>query len=360
MMRVLSHLRKSGAVYAVFLFFAAATGLAVYASTMEPQRASAGPLEPRIEPVVRDDPTEVVPGSALDTRSQALDTLHVAMLAASYPRHIEEIRRFDGEWALRIGDTWFFWEEGRLLPEDLRSQQASYTALHFYNYRTGPYEVPELTEAQKEALRDYEAQVLGQSSGALHRGEYGRHTGFLDALWGFSNAREADRAMQRIRFLNIDTRVHPDIVGPLRGVERDIRAAMQSDSEVRAFVENILMVSGFFWREVPGTNVRSFHAYGTAVDLLPRRYNGFGYWRWARDSGVREWWDVPLEQRYRVPPAIVTAFETHGFVWGGKWALFDPVHFEYRPEVVSAARARALPPVEARSVYSPPEASILR
>lgn len=357
--------RGLGSVGAAVLFFAMAFGFTVLYSPGQDQPTPAGPIEPRIEPVIADDPETGVPGSALDTRSQALDTLHVAMLAASYPERIDEIRRFDGEWALRLGDTWFFWEQGRLLPEGLRPQRTSYTALHFYNYRTGPYEPPELTEAQQTALRDYEARVLGQSSeaendGGQRRGESGRYPGFLDALWGVSNARDADRAMQRIRLLNIVTRVHPDIVEPLRRVERDIRSAMETDAEVRAFVGDILMISGFFWRDVPGTNVRSFHAYGTALDLLPRRYNGFGYWRWARQSGVRDWWDVPLEQRYRVPAAIVTAFETHGFVWGGKWALFDPVHFEYRPEVVSAARARALPPIEARSVYSPPEASILR
>ncbi|MGW8266533.1 MAG: M15 family metallopeptidase, partial [Longimicrobiales bacterium] len=34
------------------------------------------------------------------------------------------------------------------------------------------------------------------------------------------------------------------------------------------------------------------------------------------------------------PPAVVEAFERHGFVWGGKWAHFDTMHFEYRPEIL--------------------------
>jgi hypothetical protein len=30
----------------------------------------------------------------------------------------------------------------------------------------------------------------------------------------------------------------------------------------------------------------------------------------------------------------VRAFESHGFVWGGKWLFFDTIHFEYRPELL--------------------------
>lgn len=36
--------------------------------------------------------------------------------------------------------------------------------------------------------------------------------------------------------------------------------------------------------------------------------------------------------------AIVEAFEKHGFVWGGKWAHFDILHFEYRPEIILKAK----------------------
>lgn len=317
-----------------------------------------------VTPSPPDDPEAVAPGSVLDTRSRALDTLHVSMLAAAYPDRIQEIRRFEDEWALLMDDRWFFWEEGRLLPEEARPERSSYTALHFYNYQLGAHELPELTEAQRAALRDYGDRLAGRPvppGDSVPSGGYrGRHPDFLDVLWGFSRALDADRAMQRIRFLNIATRVHPAIVEPLRRVEAEIREGMQGDPELRAFVQNILMVSGFFWREVPGTNVRSFHAYGTAIDLLPRRYDGFGYWRWARDSGVTNWWEIPLENRFRIPQAVIDAFEANGFVWGGKWASFDPVHFEYRPEVIASARARALPAVEARAVYSPAEATLLR
>ncbi|MDO4403167.1 MAG: M15 family metallopeptidase, partial [Clostridiaceae bacterium] len=38
------------------------------------------------------------------------------------------------------------------------------------------------------------------------------------------------------------------------------------------------------------------------------------------------------------PKELVKAFEDNGFVWGGKWAKFDILHFEYRPEIILKAR----------------------
>ena len=40
------------------------------------------------------------------------------------------------------------------------------------------------------------------------------------------------------------------------------------------------------------------------------------------------------------PEALVSAMEKHGFIWGGKWAHFDFLHFEYRPEIIIKARGR--------------------
>ncbi|MCA1755657.1 MAG: M15 family metallopeptidase [Spirochaeta sp.] len=38
---------------------------------------------------------------------------------------------------------------------------------------------------------------------------------------------------------------------------------------------------------------------------------------------------------------MLEVFERHGFVWGGKWLSFDPIHFEYRPEVLLLSELRA-------------------
>ena len=38
---------------------------------------------------------------------------------------------------------------------------------------------------------------------------------------------------------------------------------------------------------------------------------------------------------------IQEIFEEEGFVWGGKWHLWDNMHFEYRPELILKSRVLA-------------------
>jgi hypothetical protein len=86
----------------------------------------------------------------------------------------------------------------------------------------------------------------------------------------------------------------------------------------------------FAWRTIAGTDRLSMHALAVALDLradLP-------YWRTYRgmDIGAR---------RRVIPAEVVEAFEAEGFVWGGKWAAFDLMHFEYRPELLLKSRILA-------------------
>jgi D-alanyl-D-alanine carboxypeptidase len=39
-----------------------------------------------------------------------------------------------------------------------------------------------------------------------------------------------------------------------------------------------------------------------------------------------------------IPWEIVRIFEAHGFIGGGKWYYYDTMHFEYRPELIGAAK----------------------
>jgi hypothetical protein len=42
-----------------------------------------------------------------------------------------------------------------------------------------------------------------------------------------------------------------------------------------------------------------------------------------------------MKQAQFVPQTMpaIKAFESFGFIWGGKWFRFDTMHFEYRPEI---------------------------
>lgn len=78
-------------------------------------------------------------------------------------------------------------------------------------------------------------------------------------------------------------------------------------------------------RPIAGTTRKSAHGYGIAIDINTE-YSA--YWRWSKPGadGAPKW-------QNRIPMEIVSVFENHGFVWGGRWSHFDTMHFEYRPDL---------------------------
>lgn len=86
----------------------------------------------------------------------------------------------------------------------------------------------------------------------------------------------------------------------------------------------------FLWRQIAGTSRLSPHSWGIAIDLNSRQG---AYWRGARQQGEGV---EMLRDKY--PQEIVEVFESHGFIWGGKWSHFDLMHFEYRPELLQKWR----------------------
>ncbi|MCT4604532.1 MAG: M15 family metallopeptidase [Marinisporobacter sp.] len=91
----------------------------------------------------------------------------------------------------------------------------------------------------------------------------------------------------------------------------------------------IVPPSGTFnYRLIAGTNRLSPHSFGTAIDLKRDKRD---YWKWTcREEGEKRLKGYPRE--------IVQIFEKNNFIWGGKWAHFDILHFEYRPELILKAR----------------------
>jgi hypothetical protein len=89
-------------------------------------------------------------------------------------------------------------------------------------------------------------------------------------------------------------------------------------------------------RCIARTTRLSVHSFGIAFDINPR----YGqYWRYSlpaklSERQVRER-NIQLVYKNRIPLEIVTIFERHGFIWGGKWYHFDGMHFEYRPEFLA-------------------------
>jgi hypothetical protein len=281
-----------------------------------PQGAD-GSIEPELTPIR---------ATPLPEGSSAPGAEEIRAITTAYSERIEDRSFRDGEWAVRIDGRWFYWTEGRMLPRELRPRAEEFTPLRFYRYYRGPLRIREIEPEFAERLRNILAERRSDPPV--------RHPGFQDALYGVSSRAEAESVMVDLTFLGHRTRVHPVAVDALRRVEREVRQEASRDPDVAEFVAGLNAVEGFHWRNIAGTRARSFHSYGAAVDLIPRYYGGaFGYWRWAAEAGIEDWWALGEEDRFMIPQPIVDAFERNGFVWGGKWLFFDPIHFEYRPEV---------------------------
>jgi peptidoglycan LD-endopeptidase CwlK len=120
----------------------------------------------------------------------------------------------------------------------------------------------------------------------------------------------------------------------------DILEALPQD--LRCYVDDV--DETFVWRVIARNDVwnkvqkplRSAHSYGIAVDIRPTDkalHPGiFDYWAWHIEEFLE---NGRFNHPTRLPTQIVEIFENEGFIWGGKWFHFDPMHFEYRPELLA-------------------------
>ena len=152
-------------------------------------------------------------------------------LAESYPSIIRDVMYRAGDWAVRIDDEWYYWADGRLLPEDLRQDADQYVGIRFYNYELGALqERPEVSPEQEARLRERTSAITSDSDDGL------RFNDFLDTLYGVTSFAEAERTMHSVQFLGKWIRVHPILVAPLEQIEVQIRQIMIEDQRVRAYV----------------------------------------------------------------------------------------------------------------------------
>jgi hypothetical protein len=251
-------------------------------------------------------------------------------LAQAYPDRIGPAEFRDGDWAVSIRGTWYYYADGRLLPQELRSSAADYDPQPFYNYSAElpPWRTP--TAEESERFRSLDRERL------QHPVKRSQH--FHDALWRASNRNESWDRVKSLRFLGRLVYVHYSILEELALVEERILDLAKTNAQVQQWIDNLDVLDGWNWRNIADSESRSFHSYGAALDLLPKStgnletYFSSSYWLWA--SRVRsDWWMVPYSQRFHPPDLVIKAFEDYGFIWGGKWTNYDTMHFEYRPEI---------------------------
>jgi len=225
-------------------------------------------------------------------------------LVAAYP---DALAGHDGK-ALR-------WRDGTVMPVSDGTEKKTFADLlrrasivdqFRIPYPRGPLDQPPAVDADPGRFRD--TAFFSKMYGDCRTGQVMPHLVSLPWLpksWGESI---------RITSLNgVDTQ--------LRAVSAEIDA-LPDDIKRAAYP----IAGTYKCRTVADTGQPSPHSYGIAIDLNTAASD---YWYWRPHDGA-------ILYRNRMPQEIVTIFEKHGFIWGGKWYHFDTMHFEFRPELLAA------------------------
>lgn len=153
-----------------------------------------------------------------------------------------------------------------------------------------------------------------------------RNQAFFDKMYG--NCRTGQVAPRLVRVVWLPrTWGHAVSVTSVNGLDRALKAVSRELDELPVHDKTYLYPIGgtYDCRSVAGTEQTSMHSWGAAIDINTTYSD---YWRWSQ-SGVDR-----LSYRNRIPAEVVAVFERNGFIWGGRWAHFDTMHFEYRPELL--------------------------
>jgi hypothetical protein len=252
--------------------------------------------------------------------------LVLAAYQHAYPEKVRSVTWSDGDWTIQVGTEVFYWAQGRLLPPALRHNWEFYRPHGFYPY---PQDIPLPEQFSTEQIE----QLRLQGSAEVRPDREDHHRAFQASLYGGLARGDIEQHLVKTTFLGRSVTVHTDIVEALKRIDRAITETARGDAETAAFIASIASLGGYNWREIRGTQRMSYHSWGLAVDIQPKTLgNKAIYWQWERVRN-EDWMLVPLDRRWKPPDPVIRAFENEGFAWGGKWALYDNMHFEFRPEL---------------------------
>lgn len=255
--------------------------------------------------------------SGPDPEIQDLEVLdaRVSAFVEAYAPLIDSVSYEEDDVVFFLGSRPIHFQGGRMLAPDRLDREDECDPI-FYRYPLGPMtELPDVPDEMPRYCTD-----------------------LLESLWGDTEKQIREHGRSVI-FLDHRMFVNELLVAPLGAVEAEVRRVATRDPSVQAWIEEMEITYSFSYREIAGSETRSQHAWGMAVDFVPGSYDGRAvYWRWSRVLDREGWHRIPIEQRWSPPQTVIEIFERHGFVWGGKWAHFDGIHFEYRPEILLYSR----------------------
>ena len=234
-----------------------------------------------------------------------------AALVAAYPQFIERVE----------GDT-LVWKDGTRMPLDDGKGTKSLDA---------KLDDPDIEDMFSMAYPIGDAGVPPPKD--FDPGRV-RHGPLFDKMYGNCLTANVQQALVQVVWL--PTKVGARLMfHPANGAAEQLRKVSEELDRLPArFLEFLHPAAGTFnCRPIAGTKRLSAHGYGVAVDISTKRAH---YWRWTKpEPGATRRW------RNEIPWEIVHVFEKYGFIWGGKWHHYDTMHFEYRPELIEAAKQAA-------------------
>lgn len=232
------------------------------------------------------------------------------------------------DWFITIGEKRLYWARGRLLPAGETANPEKWRAYVDYLY---PENIPDPSTFSAETVAALNAEALAEERN--NAPVY--NIAFYNCLYDGATRRKIESHITRFDYLGVRVSVHEKIVPALKRVETRLYELAAKDESVRAFIASISSIEGYNWREIADSPSRSNHSWGIAVDILPKNWGKKNiYWNWIRYWNDK-WMLISLDRRWMPPLAVVKAFEDEGFIWGGKWLLWDNMHFEYRPELLA-------------------------
>lgn len=255
--------------------------------------------------------------------------LSLKAIQTAYPDLVKNIS-FDSElndWFITIRNQNLYWADGRLLPKKDVQNRQKWAPIISYFYSD---EVQNPKDFSEELISALKPESLIRNRKASPPPNYT----FFMLLFNGRNRNEIIKQIRRSRFLGYDVWVHQRVVEPLRRVQTKIYEAQKTNTEVKKFLKELNQCWSFNWRVIADSGKLSNHSWGSAIDLLPTNYkNKKIYWFW--EAARNDYWMKIMPYRRWIPPkAVIEAFESEGFIWGGKWTLWDNMHFEYRPELL--------------------------
>lgn len=255
----------------------------------------------------------------------------IASLLIAYSNEISSVSYMNNDWVLlfKNGEE-LYWAHGRLLPKVMRKDYKKYRQYISYHYPDKLEDPASFTPQKIEEIKK-ENTSKKRSTMPPYEGT------FYELLYGSYDRASLEKELVRITFLGRRISVHNKVKRPMQEINRKIQLLARRNSTVAHFVNSIRSIHSYAWRKIRGSTSMSFHSLAVAVDILPKNRQKILYWGWEAARNPN-WPIVSLKQRWIPPKEIIKIFEDYGFIWGGRWVLYDNMHFEYRPELLVLSR----------------------